>query len=199
MIWSLLELPPRARRIPVTLFYGASSTGTTSACAENTSGLSVLPGSLGNYLRVRGEYCSMWIDFAAHSELPPRARRIHAAHASCTSSSGTTSACAENTGPPEKRAFACWNYLRVRGEYISTGVDEGAWGELPPRARRIHKENVINELGFGTTSACAENTPEMHPVFPPQRNYLRVRGEYAFFCGVRRRCWELPPRARRIQ
>nr|DAJ31956.1 MAG TPA: hypothetical protein [Caudoviricetes sp.] len=30
--------------------------GTTSACAENTAGQRRIRGSLGNYLRVRGEY-----------------------------------------------------------------------------------------------------------------------------------------------
>ena len=33
------ELPPRARRIRITIAWGCSSNGTTSACAENTSRL----------------------------------------------------------------------------------------------------------------------------------------------------------------
>ena len=32
----LLELPPRTRRIPVALFWGEATAGTTSAYAENT-------------------------------------------------------------------------------------------------------------------------------------------------------------------
>ena len=71
-----LELPPRARRIlPSPLFnefpHGTTSAcaentrgtvfcqvdgGTTSACAENTPNSAIRKGSLGNYLRVRGEY-----------------------------------------------------------------------------------------------------------------------------------------------
>ena len=51
-----VELPPRARRIRliphgITAFYG-----TTSACAENTSGRYQLAERCRNYLRVRGEY-----------------------------------------------------------------------------------------------------------------------------------------------
>ena len=50
------ELPPRARRILGLYRHNISANGTTSACAENTTG----PWSAGitpwNYLRVRGEY-----------------------------------------------------------------------------------------------------------------------------------------------
>ena len=91
---------------------------------------------------------------------------------------GTTSACAENTRAPEKYAFACWNYLRVRGEY--------SYAVIYPQLRK------------GTTSACAENTFSAN--FPPQkaRNYLRVRGEYSTTRPRYHRGMELPPRARRI-
>ena len=71
-----LELPPRARRIQPVLpknwfVQGTTSAcaentrgtvfcqvdgGTTSACAENTPNSAIRKGSLGNYLRVRGEY-----------------------------------------------------------------------------------------------------------------------------------------------
>ena len=50
-----------------------------------------------------------------------------------------------------------------------------------------------------TTSACAENTcPRSHRAVAP-RNYLRVRGEYAWDAIAAGINWELPPRARRIQ
>ena len=71
-----MELPPRARRIQPVLpknwfVQGTTSAcaentrgtvfcqvdgGTTSACAENTPNSAIRKGSLGNYLRVRGEY-----------------------------------------------------------------------------------------------------------------------------------------------
>ena len=50
------ELPPRARRIPLNPVSVPGQSGTTSACAENTLGLSVWRFSAWNYLRVRGEY-----------------------------------------------------------------------------------------------------------------------------------------------
>ncbi len=53
---TLMELPPRARRIPVR---GSSSQlfmGTTSACAENTHPEQFARTPRRNYLRVRGEY-----------------------------------------------------------------------------------------------------------------------------------------------
>ena len=92
-----MELPPRARRIPVLgdkrSFYG----GTTSACAENTLRNSVNSPHSRNYLRVRGEYCGGDHFISGKGELPPRARRIQPPWVSGTSGPGTTSACAENT------------------------------------------------------------------------------------------------------
>ena len=52
------ELPPRARRIPWGASHGFHRGGTTSACAENTGDQGAWGASHGNYLRVRGEYCS---------------------------------------------------------------------------------------------------------------------------------------------
>ena len=98
--WPLLrELPPRARRILVVVAHDEKFKGTTSACAENTF-LNAAPcPSMRNYLRVRGEYhfrsrvrCFRW-------ELPPRARRILDPTPLGFCTSGTTSACAENTTP----------------------------------------------------------------------------------------------------
>ena len=111
------ELPPRARRIRVYADPETGLTGTTSACAENTStcGMTFFPTR--NYLRVRGEYRNIAVGAMIISELPPRARRILAGEAQKRTNQGTTSACAENTcywgaiGNPEG------NYLRVRGEY----------------------------------------------------------------------------------
>ena len=91
---------------------------------------------------------------------------------------GTTSACAENTArgwffwPRE------WNYLRVRGEYRSEMTALIPCPELPPRARRILTTPDSKLGGYGTTSACAENTRRRGCQKRKNRNYLRVRGEY---------------------
>ena len=50
-------------------------------------------------------------------ELPPRARRIRHIPHSPHMTSGTTSACAENTNHTTKPIERIRNYLRVRGEY----------------------------------------------------------------------------------
>ena len=76
----MVELPPRARRIPghspnITIWVG-----TTSACAENTLQAGRERRRHGNYLRVRGEYAVEGVKGIAHKELPPRARRIHFDH-----------------------------------------------------------------------------------------------------------------------
>ena len=112
-----LELPPRARRILFEKQGQAGRLGTTSACAENTLAFLMVPASLRNYLRVRGEYRSKAFFTIFGMELPPRARRILGIPHRRVESSGTTSACAENTKCGGPRTRTAWNYLRVRGEY----------------------------------------------------------------------------------
>ena len=73
---SVVELPPRARRILVYTFSHGLLQGTTSACAENTCSNHILRKSMWNYLRVRGEYIMALTWAGSSAELPPRARRI---------------------------------------------------------------------------------------------------------------------------
>ena len=91
------------------------------------------------------------------------------------------------------------NYLRVRGEYGYQWYYSHGERELPPRARRIRKWPWRQCAGRGTTSACAENTARRLLARGPNRNYLRVRGEYRVGPSASISCPELPPRARRIQ
>ena len=90
------------------------------------------------------------------------------------------------------------NYLRVRGEYTTWREDLSAGLELPPRARRILRDGQRDLENRGTTSACAENTTCILFTPHPARNYLRVRGEYAYNPQPTTTQTELPPRARRI-
>ena len=92
------ELPPRARRIPRRGLVLHDEIGTTSACAENTLRVFQARRARVNYLRVRGEYAVSAPPTPVAMELPPRARRIHYYNTVLCMSSGTTSACAENTG-----------------------------------------------------------------------------------------------------
>ncbi len=71
------------------------------------------------------------------------------------------------------------NYLRVRGEYLSSFCYMFFESELPPRARRIRFEDATEGSTEGTTSACAENMLAELNLSEYERNYLRVRGEYA--------------------
>ena len=112
-----LELPPRARRIRAIMRLGVLGGGTTSACAENTGGLSIIESDRWNYLRVRGEYEAKSDISGVWGELPPRARRIRDFLTRVRVMGGTTSACAENTLIDTSRSNAQRNYLRVRGEY----------------------------------------------------------------------------------
>ena len=112
--------------------------GTTSACAENTPKRLTLGVVDGNYLRVRGEYYLAVLLLLVVLELPPRARRIRFVRVVFFQQLGTTSACAENTNSATTLASLVRNYLRVRGEYLSSLGRPRAVKELPPRARRIH-------------------------------------------------------------
>ena len=160
-----VELPPRARRIHIGDPPHASPWGTTSACAENTR--FCIQHLLGdrNYLRVRGEYSPRPTTWKISPELPPRARRIHDTEAGKSHNRGTTSACAENTTQPSTNGSNIWNYLRVRGEYLNAEDATLETLELPPRARRILAGEAQRRTNQGTTSACAENTPQ-HAVLP---------------------------------
>ena len=175
---SVLELPPRARRIQVKPFFPRLRGGTTSACAENTRIGVHLPAGNRNYLRVRGEYTVPQAPVPFSMELPPRARRILCFPLQNLLDFGTTSACAENTFISGGAGGGSGNYLRVRGEYPSQRLSSRPSPELPPRARRIR--NTVNFAGLlgGTTSACAENTHPRCTGSVRSWNYLRVRGEY---------------------
>ena len=113
----ILELPPRARRIPITPWRRIRSLGTTSACAENTINIGGLVDHGRNYLRVRGEYERWIMAISFAMELPPRARRIPISAEHLMDYYGTTSACAENTHTKFWKTMHHRNYLRVRGEY----------------------------------------------------------------------------------
>ena len=192
------ELPPRARRIRCARPHDGHGRGTTSACAENTGRCIRGTASSRNYLRVRGEYTSRKPTNLPSEELPPRARRIPFRLLKGLRRPGTTSACAENTHRESHPHTPHRNYLRVRGEYISTSSLIGKCRELPPRARRIHRQMQVSDIASGTTSACAENTATSAVWDYPARNYLRVRGEYALRPSTPKVNLELPPRARRI-
>ena len=195
---SCVELPPRARRIHAGSLGSRGVDGTTSACAENTASWTRPVPAMGNYLRVRGEYSFSphWLRF--FRELPPRARRIPITGEHKPYAVGTTSACAENTVCRASLSCGLWNYLRVRGEYLSRLRTLPTHWELPPRARRIQVGDNQPITVLGTTSACAENTASAHYQVETDGNYLRVRGEYRLRFKADTNILELPPRARRI-
>ena len=89
----------------------------------------------------------------------------------------TTSAHAENTSATWCAEASTSNYLRARGEYDTTPEEKQAINELPPRTRRIQKDDILERLMKRTTSAHAENTASIFPRRLSNANYLRARGE----------------------
>ena len=127
---------------------------------------------------MRGEYGLLIINTSLPWELPPRARRILELLKKIGVKNGTTSACAENTCLKIPPINIIGNYLRVRGEYLSSSLAAYTMLELPPRARRIQMFGYEDKVHLGTTSACAENTLIVLLARVRAWNYLRVRGEY---------------------
>ena len=115
----LLELPPHTRRILFEGQFNAGFSGTTSAYAENTAAQRPKALISGNYLRIRGEYRGHKWHISNARELPPHTRRIPVSFATLGHFFGTTSAYAENTDSLPHKILSIWNYLRIRGEYIS--------------------------------------------------------------------------------
>ena len=148
---------------------------------------------------MRGEYKHIQKTKKKHPELPLRARRIPTTTRDSGKPTGTTSACAENTGGHTTGKIDYGNYLCVRGEYLTRGTASSPMLELPPRARRILTAHARRHGRGGTTSACAENTFGAGAYLFATRNYLRVRGEYQHAKDLGNDESELPPRARRIR
>ena len=153
------ELPPRTRRIHTQKPLTPTICGTTSAYAENTHRVKHRCRLRRNYLRVRGEYLVALLRTYPTLELPPRTRRIRRGGLQYRGPLGTTSAYAENTPRSNPTSSCCWNYLRVRGEYIRLQRCRSNKQELPPRTRRIRGVFICAINVTGTTSAYAENTP----------------------------------------
>ena len=177
-VTGFLELPPRTRRIPRSVWPMVTTGGTTSAHAENTHVRVKYSDFPRNYLRARGEY--FFQGWGTHNppELPPRTRRI-----------------------PFKKCFPdpkIRNYLRARGEYGHRPGYRGSPMELPPRTRRIRIPARGYGKNRGTTSAHAENTPARGRYRVFDLNYLRARGEYQIEDPWDTYLGELPPRTRRI-
>ena len=152
------ELPPRARRIQLIQFFLRRPRGTTSAYAENTIIAHHQSAEQWNYLRVRGEYCTIIAVALSNPELPPRTRRIRVGFDHALGLGGTTSAYAENTPDTDSFKESKGNYLRVRGEYRPSTIMRVVLPELPPRTRRIQHRLLMQASVGGTTSAYAENT-----------------------------------------
>ena len=171
------ELPPHARRRGITARYVGKIGGITSACAEKRYDYFYRNYGHWNYLRMRGEETAGRDSSARAWELPPHARRRVGVPSEFKQFHGITSACAEKSNPNRYRTLDRGNYLRMRGEEISTRAPRANREELPPHARRRALALFIVQRVFGITSACAEKSGICHIRARSIRNYLRMRGE----------------------
>ena len=194
-----VELPPLARGI--LHFRGAAfeNVGITSACAGNTPRLGFRHISLGNYPRSRGEYIKGFINGIKNMELPPLARGIHLGGSVSDNPLGITPARAGNTALCPFSFPACWNYPRLRGEYVPALQIRKLPKELPPLTRGILCVPVLGVPGGRITPARARNVHLKRWLVRCSWNYPRLRGEYFASSGFVVAKSELPPLARGIR
>ena len=110
---------------------------------------------------------------------------------------GITSAYAEKSTPYVTCAHPKRNYLRIRGEELSSVPGSARLLELPPHTRRrdgLAKKSLNRQ---GITSAYAEKSSASCTAGSASRNYLRIRGEELALIDGLDSTLELPPHTRR--
>ena len=170
--------PPRARGILRHLSMLGMVSGTTPACAGNTTDCQSRMSFGGGHPRVRGEYWCARLCLTRRLGPPPRARGIRTLHKTARTRLGTTPACAGNTGRSLGLLGSSGDHPRVRGEYFSPSSSHSTWKGPPPRARGIRRVGADDFAGVGTTPACAGNTSSSPCGAARGRDHPRVRGEY---------------------
>ena len=107
--------PPRVRSRRLGACGRVDVVGITSACAEQTISLLLVRLDAGDHLRVCGADGNCWPHTRAHWGSPPRVRsRLWSSRSRCRRC-GITSACAEQTSKPSRRASRRRDHLRVCG------------------------------------------------------------------------------------
>ena len=140
------------------LFHFLPLSGITPACAGNTLFFLLPLLHSRDHPRLRGEYQSIYFPTQLLMGSPPLARGILSRCAGATPDHGITPACAGNT------CYTCfsfpgsWDHPRLRGEYISSGVETDYGTGSPPLARGIQIQLLPNYFHQGITPACAGNT-----------------------------------------
>ena len=150
--------------------------GITSACAEQTTGISCPCRVDRDHLRVCGADCrSAWRRPCPNGS-PPRVRSRPARPRQHPRRRRITSACAEQTSTSRTRWTPSRDHLRVCGAdtpaFVRAAIDRGS----PPRVRSRPLSCWASMDTVGITSACAEQTSVETGPLDARRDHLRVCG-----------------------
>ena len=138
--WQARGSPPRVRSRPGGQPDRLAGQGITSACAEQTAPLTRTTAATRDHLRVCGADVRYSAGTSCLSGSPPRVRSRHPVAPPVREPTGITSACAEQTCPPNGPWSSAWDHLRVCGadgmaRWRAASDSEGVeWGS-PPRVR----------------------------------------------------------------
>ena len=158
--------PPRVRSRHRYCFCGLRRPGITSACAEQTTGMTTRKSWAWDHLRVCGADLHSMAQVGFSLGSPPRVRSRLGEVGEVVATTGITSACAEQTNTVRGRQPADRDHLRVCGaDFVVCDSLEVLFGS-PPRVRSRPLMPSGDDVTGGITSACAEQTAikEVMPV-----------------------------------
>ena len=171
-----LGSPPRVRSRHGEFLPRPQATGITSACAEQTCGMTIIRSIVGDHLRVCGADSVIAIDAMVVPGSPPRVRsRQRAKHYSIVRG-GITSACAEQTAISAVSLGAARDHLRVCGADPGLPATPLTRSGSPPRVRSRPAGDRSGNCPAGITSACAEQTSDIDQALLKAKDHLRVCG-----------------------
>ena len=190
------DLPPRVRGARVSV--GASRWGRrlTPACAGSTTNPGLPALAPATYPRVCGEHPCGTLPLAVPADLPPRVRGAPVWHASASSTSRLTPACAGSTPSAVSVCRLRSTYPRVCGEHAFIAAACEPQNDLPPRVRGARLPLAVRSCTLRLTPACAGSTTGGSRHETSAATYPRVCGEHVRLPMPRYRPDDLPPRVR---
>ena len=158
---ALLGSPPRVRSRRRSHRLCERWPGITSACAEQTTGISCPCRVDRDHLRVCGADCMNVVFCSGVRGSPPRVRSRPPARPDHGAQRGITSACAEQTSNASSNALTWRDHLRVCGADAHYAPAGEAPPGSPPRVRSRRPPVQPPPAQRGITSACAEQTTRL--------------------------------------
>ena len=175
---------------------GVDGLGITSACAEQTEADATPTTPERDHLRVCGADDHGFAMMADGAGSPPRVRSRRCRVVVGLRGCGITSACAEQTACTRSPSAPHWDHLRVCGADTPKQQLRPLTEGSPPRVRSRLSLRRVHLIQVGITSACAEQTNNIHRPYQSGRDHLRVCGADSHYTRQIIRRSGSPPRVR---